>query len=112
MDEDNLLIEALREIYDPEIPINIVDLGLIYRISQKNGKVSVDMTLTARGCPMAGSLAQEVKERLEKLEGVEEATVHLIWDPPWTPDRINKEALEGLFNPSLVDSTTDPAQPC
>jgi metal-sulfur cluster biosynthetic enzyme len=61
MPEDSLFIEALREIYDPEIPINIVDLGLIYRVSQENGKVSVDMTLTARGCPMAGSLAQEVK---------------------------------------------------
>jgi metal-sulfur cluster biosynthetic enzyme len=112
MPEDSLFMEALREIYDPEIPINIVDLGLIYRVSQENGKVSVDMTLTARGCPMAGSLAQEVKERLEKLEGVEEATVHLVWDPPWTPDRINKEALDRLFNPSLVDSTTEPAQPC
>ncbi len=112
MPEDNLFMEALREIYDPEIPINIVDLGLIYRISEKDGKVSVDMTLTAQGCPMAGSLAEEVKERLEKLEGVEEATVHLVWDPPWTPDRINKEALERLFNPSVADSTTDPAQQC
>lgn len=92
------LLQALREVYDPEIPINIVDLGLVYDVAIEDGnKVHVKMTLTAPGCPLASSISGEVKSRLEEVEGVQEATVEMVWDPPWSPEKINKEALEKLF---------------
>ncbi len=91
-------LQALREVYDPEIPINIVDLGLIYDVAIEAGnKIRVKMTLTAPGCPLAASISGEVKNRLEAIEGVQETTVEMVWDPPWSPERINKKALENLF---------------
>jgi metal-sulfur cluster biosynthetic enzyme len=104
------MMTALREVYDPEIPINIVDLGLIYRLTLTDGKALVEMTLTSPGCPLAGSLAQDVEDCLRKLPGITEVEVRLIWDPPWTPDRINREALDHLFS-SQNSPPTAPAQP-
>jgi FeS assembly SUF system protein len=84
--------ENLKKIYDPEIPMNIVDLGLIYRVEWNETDVMVRMTLTAPGCPVAGILAEEVKTAVEKVPGVKSAQVDMVWEPPWTPDRMSEFA--------------------
>ena len=90
------VVEALKECYDPEIPINVVDLGLIYDVQVDEDVVHVKMTLTARGCPMAGFIAENVKKKLEEIEGVKKAEVEVVWDPPWTPERLSPEAKKTL----------------
>jgi len=88
------VIEALRAVYDPEIPINIYDLGLIYDVAiDADYNVKVTMTLTAPGCPVAGSLPAEVASRIENIPEVNSADVQLVWDPPWTRDRMSEAAL-------------------
>ena len=93
---------TLKTCYDPEIPVNIVDLGLIYdmKISQLNdgSRVDVKMTLTAQGCGMGGSIAADARNKLLDLPGVVEADVQVVWDPPWTPEKISPEgrALLGI----------------
>ncbi|MCU0833358.1 MAG: SUF system Fe-S cluster assembly protein [Chromatiaceae bacterium] len=94
------IIAALRTVHDPEIPVNIYDLGLIYRIGiQGNGDVEIDMTLTAPACPVAGMMPVMVREALEKVDGVGNVKVELVWDPPWTQEKMTDEArLQlGLF---------------
>jgi FeS assembly SUF system protein len=84
------ILTNLKKIYDPEIPMNIVDLGLIYGFKWNNDtSVTVTMTLTAPGCPVAGILADEVKAAVQAAEGVKEAVVDMVWEPPWTPDRMS-----------------------
>ena len=86
------VIDALREVYDPEIPVNIYDLGLIYRVDiSDTGIVEVDMTLTAPGCPVAQTFPGEVEQRVREVEGVTAAQVELVWDPPWCPDNMSDE---------------------
>jgi len=96
MVEKEEVIKALKNCYDPEIPINIVDLGLIYDVQILDDKVHVKMTLTAPGCPMHSFIAQDVKQQLEKIKGVKEAFVEIVWEPPWTPDRMSQEAKKQL----------------
>jgi FeS assembly SUF system protein len=88
------IIDALRLVYDPEIPVNIYDLGLIYdvQISEAN-RVVVKMTLTAPACPVAGSIVAEVERRVENIPEVTSATVELVWDPPWTKEKMSEAAL-------------------
>lgn len=87
------VVQALRTVYDPEIPLNIYDLGLVYGVDVgDNGKVHVRMTLTAPGCPVAGSLVQEVHDRVRSVPGVSHAKTELVWDPPWTRERMSMEA--------------------
>lgn len=92
--------EQLRNCYDPEIPVNIVDLGLIYDLTTtdaENGKsVNVKMTLTAPGCGMGPSLAADAEQRMLTVPGVSLASVELVWDPPWTPERISQAGREKL----------------
>lgn len=93
--------EQLKTCYDPEIPVNIVDLGLVYdmRISDLSGgtsKVDVKMTLTAPGCGMGGFIAQEARQKLLQVQGVTEADVEVVWDPPWSPQMISPEGRERL----------------
>lgn len=85
------VIAALRTVYDPEIPVNIYDLGLIYHIDvdEDAGVVYVEMTLTAPGCPVAQTFPGTVEARLREIDGVEDASVKLVWDPPWTQDRMS-----------------------
>jgi metal-sulfur cluster biosynthetic enzyme len=83
---------ALRECYDPEIPVNIVDLGLIYEISIKPLRVDVKMTLTALGCPMAAEVMTDVRDHLLEIPGVEDAGVELVYEPPWSPERMSEDA--------------------
>jgi metal-sulfur cluster biosynthetic enzyme len=80
---EELVWATLRNCYDPEIPVNIVDLGLIYDVSLKGNRVDVKMTLTAPGCHLGGMIAGDVQSKLLAMEGVDEANVELVWDPPW-----------------------------
>ena len=87
------VVEALKEIFDPEIPVNIYDLGLIYDIQvEPAGDVAIKMTLTAPNCPAAQSLPVDVKTAAERAEGVESAEVEVVFDPPWTPEKMNDSA--------------------
>ncbi len=86
------VIAALKEIYDPEIPVNIYDLGLIYGVEVDEGHVSVNMTLTTPNCPVAESMPMEVEMRVGAVPGVGVAEVNLVWDPPWDPGKMTDEA--------------------
>ena len=87
------LIAALKTVYDPEIPVDIYELGLIYKVDvADNLDVTVDMTLTAPGCPVAGEMPNMVRSALQGVPGVGEVTVNMTFDPPWTPDRMSEEA--------------------
>lgn len=86
-------IEVLKTVFDPEIPVNIYELGLIYEINlPEPDQLDVKMTLTAPGCPVAGTLPLEVEQKLAGIHGVACAKVELVWEPPWTPDRMTEEA--------------------
>ena len=87
---ETLILETLRQVVDPEIDCNIVDLGLIYGVTIEGAKVTVQMTLTTQGCPMHESIAWGVKMALLNLEGVEDAEVQVVWDPPWHPSMMSE----------------------
>ena len=88
------VIEAVRLVYDPEIPVNIYDLGLIYAIDvSPDDRVHIKMTLTAPGCPVAGSIVADVERRVEDVDEVKSATVELVWDPPWSKEKMSEAAL-------------------
>ncbi len=89
--EDKIIAE-LKTIYDPEIPVNIYDLGLIYNLKEENGKLDVEMTLTAPGCPVADDIVAEIKEKLELLDEISEAVINLVFDPPWSMEMLTEEA--------------------
>jgi metal-sulfur cluster biosynthetic enzyme len=88
--------DQLRNCYDPEIPLNIVDLGLIYDVALEGSRVDVKMTLTAPGCHLGGQIAGDVQQKLLALEQVEEANVELVWDPPWHQSMISLEGRRKL----------------
>jgi metal-sulfur cluster biosynthetic enzyme len=88
--------EVLHECFDPEIPVNIVDLGLVYDVQVEGEKVAVKMTLTAPGCGMGAMIANDARAKILALDEVVDATVDLVWDPPWDPSRISEEAKQKL----------------
>ena len=90
------ILEALREVYDPEIPVNVVDLGLIYSVEVSEGDVHIEMTLTAPGCGMCPYIAQQAEWRIAEIDGVDDVNVELVYDPPWTPDMISEEGRSEL----------------
>ena len=92
-DIKNKVIEEIKKIYDPEIPVNIYELGLIYKleVDDKN-KVKVDMTLTSPNCPVAESLPKQVKDNIMKVEGVSDVNLNLVWEPPWDKDKMSEAA--------------------
>ena len=93
MELENKIIAKIKKIYDPEIPVNIYDLGLIYKIEVKNNNtVDVDMTLTSPNCPVAESLPKSVKDIILKIEGIKDVDLKLVWDPPWTKDKMSEAA--------------------
>jgi metal-sulfur cluster biosynthetic enzyme len=96
MADDAALLDVLREVVDPELMINIVDLGLVYDIEQVDNKVIVQMTLTSPACPAGPQIIQQAKMALEKLADVAEAEIKLVMSPPWTPDRMTDEARDQL----------------
>jgi len=92
-DIKNKVIEEIKKIFDPEIPVNIYELGLIYKIDvDEKNKVNIDMTLTSPNCPVAESLPNEVKENIKKVEGVSDVKLTLVWEPPWDKDKMSEAA--------------------
>ena len=90
--KDKVILE-IKKIYDPEIPVNIYELGLIYKIEIENEKkVNIEMTLTSPNCPVAESLPKMVKDNILKLDGVDDVDLKLVWDPPWTKDKMSETA--------------------
>ena len=90
------VMKALKECLDPEIGINVVDLGFIYEVKVDGKKVFIKMSLTTPGCPMHSFITQDIRNKVNDIEGVEEVDVQLVWDPPWSVDRISDEAKKKL----------------
>jgi metal-sulfur cluster biosynthetic enzyme len=87
---------ALHDVQDPEMPINLVDLGVIYRITEQDGVVDVDLTFTAMGCPASDFIVDDVRERLLQEPGVAEVRINVVWDPPWTTARMTEAGRDAL----------------
>ncbi len=94
---EDAVIDALRTVYDPEIPVNIYELGLIYNLDVgERGNVAIEMSLTAPGCPVAGEMPGQVADAVAVVEGVGEVEVRLVWEPAWTPERMSEDARLAL----------------
>ncbi len=91
MVEHEAVVEALRGVHDPEIPVNVYDLGLVYEIDINGATVDVEMTLTSPTCPIAGQMVTQAENAIEAVDDVEQATVELVWDPPWSPEMATDE---------------------
>ncbi len=91
-----IILQHLKNVIDPEVNLNIVDLGLVYGVDIQDQIVTVEMTLTTQGCPMRTYMEEGVAAALADVEGVQEVKVNIVWTPPWTPDKINPEALDQL----------------
>ncbi len=92
-DIKNKVIEEIKKIFDPEIPVNIYELGLIYKVEvNKENKVNIDMTLTSPNCPVAESLPKEVKDNIMNVDGVSDVELNLVWEPPWDKDKMSEAA--------------------
>ncbi len=89
--EENI-VKMLRTVFDPEIPVNVYDLGLIYKVDIDNGVVTLDMTLTAAGCPASDFILEDVRMKVESVEGVKEVIINLVFDPPWGQEMMSDEA--------------------
>ena len=87
---------ALSEVRDPEMPVNLVDLGVIYGVTEDSGVVEVDLTFTAMGCPASDFILEDVRERLLREDGVNEVRINVVWDPPWTAARITQAGRDVL----------------
>tara|TARA_Y100000996_G_scaffold405765_1_gene381322 strand:- start:387 stop:689 length:303 start_codon:yes stop_codon:yes gene_type:complete len=92
MEVKDKIIEEIRKIYDPELPVNIYELGLIYDIQVKDKKAEIKMTLTTPNCPVAESLPKEVKDGVMQVDGIDDVDLKLVWDPPWTKDMMSDAA--------------------
>jgi metal-sulfur cluster biosynthetic enzyme len=92
----DVVLEALHDVFDPEIPVNVVDLGLIYGVEVDDGNVDVRMTLTFAGCGMGPYIAQQAEWRIAEIEGVEDVNVEMVFDPPWSPDQITEDGKKLL----------------
>jgi len=91
--QENTVIDKLKQVFDPEIPVSVYDLGLIYKIDRfNNGNINIEMSLTAPACPVAGELPKEICEKVSSIESVGEVTVKLVWDPAWTSDMMTEDA--------------------
>jgi metal-sulfur cluster biosynthetic enzyme len=90
------LLDALRDVQDPEMPVSVVDLGIIYGVRDEDGVVSVDLTFTAMGCPASEFILEDVRERLLREPGVRQVIVNVVWDPPWTAARMTPAGREAL----------------
>jgi metal-sulfur cluster biosynthetic enzyme len=90
------VLDALKEVVDPELMVNVVDLGLIYNVAINDHTIDVEMTLTSPACPAGPQLIQQAKMALEKLEGIETANINLVMTPPWTPERMTDDARDQL----------------
>jgi len=93
---DDRLWAALSEVQDPEMPVNLVDLGIIYGISERDGVVDVDLTFTAMGCPASDFILEDVRERLLREEGVRDVRINIVWNPPWSASRMTQAGRDAL----------------
>jgi len=93
---DQRLLDALRDVQDPEMPVSIVDLGIVYGVERDAGRVSVDLTFTAMGCPASDFILEDVRERLLREPGVDEVVVNVVWDPPWSAARLTADGRDAL----------------
>lgn len=92
------ILDALSEVYDPEIPINIVDMGLIYKVDiDPDNNIEIDMTMTTRGCPMHSMMTAQAQKRIEKIYGAGKVRINLVWEPPWTPEMISPKIREQIL---------------
>jgi len=94
--DKEVILEALKQVYDPEIPVDVVNLGLVYEVKIDGARVEIRMTTTAPGCPVADYIAAQAKRVVGKLEGVGEVDVEMVYEPPWSMDRVTKEGREML----------------
>jgi phenylacetate-CoA oxygenase PaaJ subunit len=94
--EDERLLEALRDVDDPEMPVNIVDLGMVYGVHRKGGLVTVDLTFTAMGCPASEFILEDVRERLLREPEVHDVAINVVWDPPWSTKRMTQAGRDAL----------------
>ncbi len=90
------LLDALRDVQDPEMPVNIVDLGIVYGVHRDGGRVTVDLTFTAMGCPASEFILDDVRDRLLREPGIEEVAINVVWDPPWSAARISQAGRDAL----------------
>ena len=90
------LLDALRDVQDPEMPVNIVDLGIVYGVRREGSRVTVDLTFTAMGCPAADFILEDVRDRLRREPGVEEVSINIVWDPPWSAARLTRAGRDAL----------------
>jgi metal-sulfur cluster biosynthetic enzyme len=93
---DDALLEALRDVDDPEMPVNIVDLGMVYGVRSEAGTVTVDLTFTAMGCPASEFILDDVRERLLREDGVSDVRINVVWNPPWTAARMTQAGRDAL----------------
>jgi len=105
---EQVVMEALKNCMDPEVPLSVVDLGLIYgvNINDKND-VNIKMTMTTRGCPLHDTLVSDVKKYLGKVDGIGNINVEIVWDPPWSPDRMSPEAKEKIYGKKSLRFSMD-----
>ena len=96
MVEEKNVWDVLKTVFDPELPVNVVDLGLVYNVAIKDATVHVDMTMTVRGCPMHSYMTNDAREKLLAIPGVESAEVKLVWDPPWNPTMMSEIGRKAL----------------
>ena len=96
MVKEEEILEALKDCFDPEIPVNIVDLGLVYDVNIVDDAVKITMTLTGKGCPMSAQISSDVTGRLRAMEGITQADVDIVWEPEWTPTMMSAAAKENL----------------
>ena len=96
MPDQETIYAALKHIYDPEVGINIVDMGLIYSLDLEDNKVGIYMTLTSPACPAGPQILSQVESKLRELDGVEEVDINVVWSPPWSPDMLSEEAKDQL----------------
>lgn len=96
MIEEKNVWDVLKTVYDPELPVNVVDLGLVYNVAITEAAVRVDMTMTVRGCPMHAYMTNDAREKLLAIPGVKNAEVKLVWDPPWNPTMMSENGRKSL----------------
>jgi metal-sulfur cluster biosynthetic enzyme len=96
MPDQALIYEKLKQIYDPEVGINIVDMGLIYSLDIAENKVEITMTLTSPGCPAGPQILSQVDSQVKTLDGIEDVDIKVVWSPPWSPDMLSEEARDQL----------------